>query len=102
MNVDLWTTFSIYIKKIYIKKVDIKAETNETSLEAFLAFRLIPLDKNPAKDFGKKKQPSDGDLRKTCPENTHHIYRRTPMPKCDTSVCVFSNKFFVYFQKTFS
>ena len=86
MNVDLWTTFFIYIKKIYIKKVDIKAETNETSLEAFLPFRLNPLDKNPAKDFGKKKQPSDGDLRKTCPENMHHIYRRTPMLKCDTKV----------------
>ena len=30
-----------------------------------------------------QKQPSRGVLRKRCSENMQHIYRRTPMPKCD-------------------
>ena len=34
------------IKMIWIKKIEMKDETNETSLEALLACRLIPLDQN--------------------------------------------------------
>ena len=34
-----------------------------------------------------QKQPPRGVLRKRCPEDIQQIYRRTPMPKCD------SNKF---------
>ena len=57
---------------------------------------------------------SSGVLTKRCYENLQIIYRRTPMPKCDfnkvafqlywnrTSVWVFSCKFAVYFQSTFS
>ena len=30
-----------------------------------------------------QKQYSRGVLRKRCSENTHQIYRRTPMPTCD-------------------
>ena len=31
----------------------------------------------------RQKQPSRGVLRKKCSANMRHIYRRTPMPKCD-------------------
>ena len=53
-------------------------------------------------------------LRKNCSENMQPIYRRTPIPMCDfnivakwlywnhTSAWVFSCKFAVYFQNTFS
>ena len=30
-----------------------------------------------------QKQPSRGVLREKSSENMQHIYRRTPMPKCD-------------------
>ena len=62
----------------------------------------------------EKKQPFRGALRKRCPENVQHIYRRTPMSKCDfsnvackldwnrTSTWVFFCKFNDYFQKNFS
>ena len=30
-----------------------------------------------------QKQPSRGDLRKSCSEIMQQIYRRKPMPKCD-------------------
>ena len=30
-----------------------------------------------------KEQPSRGVSRKMCPKNMQHIYRRTPMSKCD-------------------
>ena len=55
-----------------------------------------------------------GVLRKRCFENMQQLYRRTPMPKCEfntdakqlywnhTSLWVFSCKFAVYFQTTFS
>ena len=29
-----------------------------------------------------QKHPSSGVLKKSCSENMHQIYRRTPMPKC--------------------
>ena len=56
-----------------------------------------------------KKQPSRGVLKKRCSENMQHIYKRTPMPKCDfnkaalqlywnrDSTWVFSCKFAAYF-----
>ena len=61
-----------------------------------------------------QKQPFRGVLRKKCFENMQQIYKRTSMSKCDfskvvlqsywnhTSVWVFSCKFAVYFQNTFS
>ena len=45
MNNDLRKGFKT-TKKICIKKIEINAETNETSQEAFLASKLIPFDKN--------------------------------------------------------
>ena len=32
-----------------------------------------------------QKQPSKGVLKKRCSENMQQIYRRTPMPKCDSN-----------------
>ena len=61
-----------------------------------------------------QKQPFRGVLRKKCFENMQQIYKRTSMSKCDfnkvvlqsywnhTSAWVFSCKFAVYFQNTFS
>ena len=53
-----------------------------------------------------QKQPSGGVFIKRCSEIMQQIYRRTPMPKCDfnkvASAWVFSSKFAVYFQNTFS
>ena len=46
-DIDLRKAFAEIVKKICIKKTEINVETIETSLEAFLACRLIPLDKNP-------------------------------------------------------
>ena len=43
---------------------------------------------NPVEYFRKKsymfdqKQPSEGNLRKSCSENMQQTYRRTPMSKC--------------------
>ena len=62
----------------------------------------------------KQKQPPRCVPRKRCSENMQQTYRRTPMPKCDsskvakqlywsrTSAWVFSSKFAAYFQNTFS
>ena len=47
VNIDLRKVFTEVIKKVCIKKIELTSETNETSREAFLACRLIPLDKNP-------------------------------------------------------
>ena len=64
--------------------------------------------------FKGQKQPSRGVLKKSCSGSMQQIYRRTPMPKCDfnkvakqlywnhSSAWVFSCKFAVYFQDTFS
>ena len=61
-----------------------------------------------------QKQPPRGVLRKRCSENIQQIWRRTLMPKCGfnkaalqlywnrTPAWVFSCKFVVYFQNTFS
>ena len=61
-----------------------------------------------------QKQPPTVVPRKRCSENMQKIYRRTPVPTCDlnkvalqlywnhTSTWVFSRKFPVYFQNTFS
>ena len=69
---------------------------------------ILPLKKKTM------RQPSIGVLRKRCTENMQQIYRRTLMLKCyfnrfakelywnHTSVWVFSWKFAVYFQNTFS
>ena len=46
-DINLRKAFAEIVKKICIKKTEINVETIETSLEAFLACRLIPLDKNP-------------------------------------------------------
>ena len=43
----------------------------------------IVVRKNFSKAWKNKKQPSRGALRKRCSENMQHIYRRTPIPKCD-------------------
>ena len=48
-----------------------------------------------------QKQPFRGIVRKRCSENMLQIYRRTPIPKCDTSAWVFSCKSVAYFQNTF-
>ena len=34
------------------------------------------------------KEPSSGVLRKMCSENMQQIYRRTPMPKCDSNKAI--------------
>ena len=47
VNTDLRKAFAEVIKTICTKKIEINTENNTTSLEAFLACRLIPLDKNP-------------------------------------------------------
>ena len=47
VNTDLRKAFAEVIKIICTKKIEINTETNTTSLEAFLACRLIPLDRNP-------------------------------------------------------
>ena len=43
-----------------------------------------------------QKQPFRGVLEKRCSENRQHIYRRTPMPKCDFLYicCIFSEHLF--------
>ena len=57
-----------------------------------------------------QKQPSRGVFIKRCSGNMQQIYRRTPIPKCDsnkvagwnhTSARVFSCKFAAYFQNIF-
>ena len=45
VTIDLQKAFAEVIKKICIKMIEINAETNETSLEIFLACRIIPLNK---------------------------------------------------------
>ena len=63
--------------------------------------------------FGNvQKQPSRGVFKNRCSENMQKIYRRTPMPKCDsnkvakqlyrnrTLAWVFSCKLAAYFQNT--
>ena len=47
INNDLQKAFVEVIKKICIKNIETIAETNELSLEVFLACRLILLDRNP-------------------------------------------------------
>ena len=37
----------------------------------------------------RQMQPSIGVLKKRCSENMQHIYRRTPMPKCDFNKVAF-------------
>ena len=66
--------------------------------------RLLYFQKQPPRDVRKKR----------CSENMQQIYRRTPMPKCDfikvalqfywnrTPAWVFSCRFAVFFQDTFS
>ena len=50
-----------------------------------------------------QKHPSGGVLRKRSSGNMHQIYKRTPVPKCDfNKVALFSCKFALYFQNTFS
>ena len=47
INVDLRRAFANVIKKIFTEKLTVNTTKDETSLDAFLACRLIPLDKNP-------------------------------------------------------
>lgn len=46
-NTDLRTAFANVIKKTSTDKIAVNKDKEETSPEAFLAYRLIPLDKNP-------------------------------------------------------
>ena len=46
-NADLRRVFANIIKKIWIEKLPVDTAKDETPLEAFLACRLISLDKNP-------------------------------------------------------
>ena len=46
MNTNSWKAIVKVIKEICIKRNEINAETNETSLDELLAHRLITLDKN--------------------------------------------------------
>ena len=47
INIDLRRAFVNVIKKICTEKLPVDTTKDETPLEAFLACRLIPLDKNP-------------------------------------------------------
>ena len=47
INADIRRTFANVIKEICTEKVPVDTSKDETPLEAFLARRLIPLDKNP-------------------------------------------------------
>ena len=47
LNVDLRRAFSEDIKMLCVQKIEIDQQHNTTSLEALIACRLIPLDKNP-------------------------------------------------------
>ena len=46
VNTDLRRGFANVIKKIYTEKLSVDTTKDETPLEAFLACRLIPIDKN--------------------------------------------------------
>ena len=47
INADLRTAFNNVIKKICTKKLPVDTSKDEIPLKAFLACKLIPLDKNP-------------------------------------------------------
>ena len=47
INADLRRAFANVIKKICTEKLPVDTTKDETPLEAFLACRLVPLDKNP-------------------------------------------------------
>ena len=46
-NTDLRKAFANVIKKTSTDKISVNKDKEETSPEAFLAYRLIPLGKNP-------------------------------------------------------
>ena len=52
----------------------------------WLDFQWKALNQSGQKIFEEfiHNQPPSGVLRKTCSENMQQIYRRTPMPKCDS------------------
>jgi hypothetical protein len=47
VNIDLRRSFARVIQKLCIKKIEVDTLNSKTSIEALLACRLIPLDKNP-------------------------------------------------------
>ena len=47
INADLRRVFANFIKKICTEKLPVDTRKDETPSKAFLACRLIPLDKNP-------------------------------------------------------
>ena len=51
-------------------------------IKHFSALAVVILN-NILIDSNIQKQPPRGVLKKSCPENMEHIYRRTPMPKSD-------------------
>ena len=48
-----------------------------------------------------QKQPPTSIHRKRCSEKMQEICRRTPMPKCDFTACMFSCKFAASFRTPF-
>ena len=72
MNIYLRKAFTEDIKKICIKKMEINAKTNGTSLEETLACKLIPLEKNP----GLKPRGIEEVLRRTAEKFEMQIVKK--------------------------
>ena len=82
--------------------------------KSFTVYPCLKCCFNISSHYYIQKQLSRTVLKKRCSENMQHIYRRTPIPKCDfnkvalqlywncTLTCVFCCKFATYFQNTFS
>ena len=74
------------------------------SLESYSLQDIRSCKKKHENSCKRQKHPSGSDFIKRCSENMLQIYRRTHMQFCwnCTSARVFSCKFSVYFQSTFS
>lgn len=68
-NIDLRWEFANVINKMCTYKLAVKKEKAKTSLEAFLAWRLIPLNKNPGLRPGVLRRTGEKVLMKIAKED---------------------------------